>query len=196
MHSRVALVLAGGLLAIQGCAVTVGEPSLPPPSTAEAHPPTVGGPVVLDTRVAGWETSAWLAEAAVCVRAAQVGGSGRDGKEKVFVSCDPAPSALATAGPPLVPAKPLPYIAPLDPEQRTILLVGVVRGAITSVSVTMFGQTTTAVVHPLPATGGRQIGAYALWAPRSAPGRNSMDLSDISAVIGRDAAGSIVARLE
>ena len=71
-----------------------------------------------------------------------------------------------------------------------------VRGAVTSVSVTLFGQTATADVHPLPATGGRQVGAYAVWLPRSGADRDGMNLSDITAVVGRDAAGSVVTRLD
>ncbi|NJC65656.1 hypothetical protein HC028_14280 [Planosporangium flavigriseum] len=77
------------------------------------------------------------------------------------VFCDPTPSPLATVGPPLLPAKPTPYVAPLDPQQREILLVG----------------------------------AYAVWLPRSGPGRNGMDLSDITTVVAHDAAGNVVAQL-
>ncbi|MGC9669501.1 hypothetical protein ACNTMW_23475 [Planosporangium sp. 12N6] len=176
-----------GLLAVQGCA---GKP----PARVE-HPPTVGGPVVLDARVPGWETSAWLAEDAFCVRAARAGGEHVDRQENEFIFCDPAPSALKTVGPPLLPAKPTPYIAPLDPQQREVILVGTVRGTAASVAVTMLDQTATATVHPLPATGGRQIGAYAVWLPRHASGRNGMDLSDITAIVARDDAGNVVAQL-
>jgi hypothetical protein len=94
----------------------------------------------------------------------------------------------------MLPAKPLPYTAPLDPQSREIILVGA-RGAVATVSVTMFGQTATAAVHPLPATGGRQVGAYAVWLPHSGAERDRMNLSDITAVVGRDADGNVVARL-
>jgi hypothetical protein len=191
MRTRIILTVVAGLLAVQGCAA---EPSAPEPF---AYPPAVGQPVVLDARVPGWETSAWLPEeGAFCVRAARAGGKREEGKPNESTYCDPAPSALDTIGPPLLPAKPLPYIAPQDPQTREVILVGTVRGAVTSVSVTMFGQTATADVHPLPATGGREVGAYAVWLPRSGADRDGMDLSDITAVVGRDAAGSVVTRLD
>jgi len=129
------------------------------------------------------------------VRVARAGGKQEEGKENESVFCEPAPSALGTAGPPLLPAKPLPYTAPLDPQSREIILVGTARGAVATVSVTMFGHTATAAVHPLPATGGRQVGAYAVWLPRSGAERDGMNLSDITAVVGRDAEGNVVARL-
>lgn len=187
MRTRVIPIAVAGLLAAQGC--TTG-----PPAPAE-HPPAVGSPVVLDTRVPGWETSAWLAEDSFCVRAARV-GKREDGEENESVFCDPAPAALDTTGAPLLPAKPLPYLAPLDPQSREIILVGAVRGAVTSVSVTMFGRTATADVRPLPATRGRQIGAYALWLPRHGADQDEMNLADITTVVGRDATGKVVTRLE
>lgn len=131
---------------------------------------------------------------AFCVRAARV--KPQKGKPNESISCDPAPAALKTIGPPLLPSKPLPYINPADPQSRKIILVGTVRGTVVTVAVTMFGHTATALVHPLPATDGRQVGAYAVWLPRSDAERDGMDLSDITAVIGRDAAGAIVTRLE
>jgi hypothetical protein len=187
MRTRIILTVVAGLLAVQGCAA---EPSAP-----EAHPPAVGKPVVLDARMPGWETSAWLTEDAFCVRAARAGGKREEGRENESVFCDPAPSALEAIGSPLLPAKPLPYLAPLDPQSREIILVGAVRGAVASVDVTMFGQTATAAVHPLPATAGRQVGAYAVWLPRNGAERDGMNLSDITAVVGRDATGSVVTRL-
>ncbi|MEV8508667.1 hypothetical protein AB0368_28100 [Actinoplanes sp. NPDC051475] len=150
---------------------------------------------MLDTSVRGWETSAWLDDDTFCVRAARTSGRHVDGQENEFVFCDPAPAALNSPGPPLLPGKPRPYIAPLDPQSKEIILIGATRGAITDVSVTMFGRTATAAVRPLPATDGRQIGAYAVWLPRTAPGRNDMKLTDITAVTGRDATGRVVTRL-
>ncbi|MER7894515.1 hypothetical protein ABTX15_32490 [Micromonospora sp. NPDC094482] len=150
----------------------------------------------MDGRVPGWETSAWLAEDVSCVRAARVGGKHVEGQENESVVCDPAPAALKSSGPPLLPAKPLPYLQPWDPGSEEVILVGFVRGAIASVSVTMFGQTATATVHPLPATSGRQVGAYAVWLPRSGAEREGMNLSDITAVVGRDTDGNVVTRLD
>lgn len=173
---------------------TSGQPSEQP--SAEAYPLAVGPPAVLDTQVPGWETSAWLTEGSFCVRAARTDGRHKEGRANEFVFCDPAPSALNTAGPPLLPAKPMPYIAPLDPQSQEIILVGTVRGAVTSVSVTMFNRTATAAVHSLPTTNSHQVGAYAVWLPSSDTGRNGMHISDITAVIGRNAAGEVVARLD
>ncbi|WBB97164.1 MULTISPECIES: hypothetical protein [unclassified Solwaraspora] len=190
MRPSITMAVVGGLLAVQGCAVTALAPEAPPPT------PTVGQPVVLDARVPGWQTAAWLAEDSFCVRVARVDEKRREGKENEFVFCDPAPEALDTVGPPLLPTKPMPYVAPLDPQQRKIILVGSVRGAVTSVSVTMFGQTATAAVHRLPATRSRQIGAYAAWLPRSEHERDGMNLSDITAVVGRDADGRVVTQLD
>ncbi|WP_233606295.1 hypothetical protein [Micromonospora sp. Llam0] len=150
---------------------------------------------MLDARVPGWETAAWLAEDAFCVCVARV-DKRSEGKENEFVFCDPVPETLDTVGPPLLPTKPMPYVAPLDPQQREIILVGSVRGAVTSVSVTMFGQTATAAVQQLPATGGRQIGAYAVWLPRDGGQRDGMNLSDITAVVGHDADGNVVTQLD
>ncbi len=192
MRIRVILLVVTGLLAVPGCAAK--PPATSEPSAPE-HTPVVGQPVVLDTRVPGWETSAWLSQNALCVRAARV-GEHKPGEENEFVFCDPAPSALKTVGPPLLPAKPVPYVAPMDPRSREIILVGTVRGAVASVSVTMFGETATATVHRLPATGGREIGAYAVWLPRSGSDRDGMALSDITAVVGRDATGGVVTSLD
>ncbi|MFY1696716.1 hypothetical protein [Solwaraspora sp. WMMA2101] len=190
MRARIILTVVAGLLAVQGCADATTAPETPPPA------PPVGQPVVLDARVPGWETAAWLAEDAFCVRVARVDGKRREGKENEFVFCDPAPEALDTVGPPLLPTKPMPYVAPLDPQQREIILVGPVRGAVTSVSVTMFGQTATAAVHRLPATRNRQVGAYAVWLPRNGDKRDGMNLSDITAVVGHDADGNVVTQLD
>ena len=150
--------------------------------------------MVLDARVPGWETSAWLTEDSFCVRTARSDGE-RKGRENEFVFCDPAPPALTSAGPPLLPAKPLPYAVPLDPHSREIILVGITRGAVVSVSVTMFDQTVTAAVHPLPTPGSHQVGAYAAWLPRSGAIPNGMDLSDV-AIVGRNVDGTVVARLD
>jgi hypothetical protein len=151
--------------------------------------------VVLDTSVPDWTTSAWLAKDTLCVRVARSDGERRKDRENELVFCDPAPSALDTSGPPLLPAKPQPYVAPLDPQQRKTILIGTVRGAVATVSVTMFGNTATTPVHQLPTADGRQVGAYALWLPYSGPTRNGMTLSDITDVVGRDAAGVVVTRL-
>ncbi|WFE40926.1 hypothetical protein [Micromonospora sp. WMMD998] len=188
MRTRIIAIVVAGLLAVQGCAA--GHPA------PARRPPTTGRPVVLDARIPGWETSAWLAEGAFCVRAARAGGQHEKGKENESVFCDPAPSALDSKGPPLLPAKPLPYPAPLDPQSREIILVGAVRGAVNSVSVTMFGETATAAVHPLPATDGRQVGAYAVWLPRGDAKPDGMDLADITAVVGRDTTGQIVTQID
>lgn len=61
----------------------------------------------------------------------------------------------------------------------------------------MFGATATAPVHPLPVRDGRQIGAYAVWLPRGGAGTGAkgMNLTDITAVIGRDDSGRVVAQL-
>jgi hypothetical protein len=188
MRLRIALVATAAALAVAGCA---GEGPAPDPPPA----PDVGRPVVLDNSVPGWETSVWLAGKAFCVRAARAGGKRADGRENESVFCDPAPSALREAGSPALPAKPEPYLAPLDPASQKILLVGTVRGTVAGVSVTMFGETATADVHRLPATGGREVGAYAVWLPRSGAGRDGMDRTDITEVVARDPAGRIVARL-
>jgi hypothetical protein len=135
------------------------------------------------------------AEGAFCVRAARTGERKKD-RVTEMVFCDPAPAALDTPGPPLLPDKPQPYSMPPDPQQKEVILVGTVRGDIASVSVTMFGQTATAAVHPLPATGGRQVGAYAVWLPRSGRERDGMNLSDVTDVIGRNAAGDIVDQVD
>lgn|GEM_PF-1904622 len=190
MRARIILTVVGGLLAVQGCTAAAPAPEAPPPT------PTVGQPVVLDARVPGWQTAAWLAEDSFCVRVARVGDKRREGKENEFVFCDPAPEALDTVGPPLLPTKPMPYAVPLNSQLREIILVGPVRGAVTSVSVTMFGQTATAAVHRLPATRNRQIGAYAVWLPRDEGERDGMNLSDITAVVGHDVDGNVVTQLD
>ncbi|MEU1605811.1 hypothetical protein [Micromonospora matsumotoense] len=95
MRTRIIAIFVAGLFAMQGC--TAGQPA------PAGQPPTVGRPVVLDARVSGWETSAWLAEGAFCVRAARADGKHEEGKENESVFCDPAPSALDTIGSPLLP---------------------------------------------------------------------------------------------
>ncbi|KAB1923439.1 hypothetical protein F8271_30935 [Micromonospora sp. ALFpr18c] len=135
-------------------------------------------------------------EGVFCVRSARTRSGGRGDAANKFVSCNPAPPALLLGdGPPILPAKPVPYVAPLDPQQQKVILVGVVRGNVASVAVTMFGTTVTAAVHPLPAVEGGQVGAYAVWLPRSGPAHNGMSSSDITAVIGYDASGQVVVQL-
>ncbi|MDG4762864.1 hypothetical protein O7632_01845 [Solwaraspora sp. WMMD406] len=129
-----------------------------------------------------------------CVRTARSDDEYVVGRENDFIWCDPAPSGALDPGPPALPADPLPYPAPLDPESQLIMLVGVVRGPVASVSVTMFGQTATSMVHPLPATDDRHIGAYAVWLPRSGDERSGMELSDITEVVAYDSDGIMVAR--
>ncbi len=146
---------------------------------------------MLDSRVPGWQTSAWLAGDSFCVRGARLGGD--PAGNSVF--CEPAPAALKNPGPALLPAKPLPYLAPADPRAERILLVGTVRGQVATVSTTMLGEDVTAEVHPLPVTGGRHVGAYAVWLPRGHGDQEGMSLDDIVRVIGRDAAGNEVTRL-
>lgn len=144
MCSRIMPILAVGFPATQGCASE--QPS------AEAYPPAAGQRAVLDTRVPGWETSAWLADGSFCVRAARADGRHEAGRENEFVFAN--------------------------------------------VSVTMFSETATAAVHSLPTTNSQQVGAYAVWLPRSGTGRDGMHISDITAVVGRNAAGEVVARLD
>lgn len=195
MRAGVVLVVVVALLAVPGCSVEWHTVHPPAPATP-AHPPVVGPPVVVDSSVPGWRTSVWLADDELfCVRAARVPGKWKAGRENEFIFCDPAPSILASTGSPSLAGKPLPFIAPLDAESRKIILVGTVRGRIASVSVTMFGETATSAVHRLPTTGGRYLGAYAVWLPRSRPGNNGMHLSDITAVVGRDDSGDVVTRL-
>ncbi|GLI03354.1 hypothetical protein Pa4123_86320 [Phytohabitans aurantiacus] len=146
--------------------------------------------------MSGWETAAWLDGGQFCVRAQRTGRKVNASAASNFVFCDPAPSALDASGPALLPAKPVPYVAPLDPQQRKTILVGTVRGDVATVSVTMFGETATAAVHQLPVSAGRQVGAYAVWLPRSGPGRSGMDLSDVTAVIGYDAAGNVLTQVD
>jgi hypothetical protein len=187
MYTRLVLVVVV-LLALAGCTVdSPGPDPIPPP------PPDVGEPVVLDTTIPGWQTTAWLSDETFCVRAARTGKHKR-GKANDEVSCEPAPAALTTPGPALLPAKPLPYLMPQDPDSRKIILVGTVRGAIVQVAVTMFGQTETATVHAVPVTGGGQIGAYAVWLPSSGRDRSGMRLTDVTAV-GYDASGTVIAQL-
>ena len=160
MRTRIIAIVVAGLLAAQGCAA--GHPTAP-----ARHPPTTGRPVVLDARIPGWETSAWLGHRLVlCTR----GPRRRAAQKARRTRASSATRALGSGrmGPPLLPAEPLPYPAPLDPQSREIILVGVVRGAVNSVSVTMFGKTATAAVHPLPVTDGRQVGAYAV-SPAATP---------------------------
>jgi hypothetical protein len=77
-----------------------------------------------------------------------------------------------------------------------MILVGAVRGAVNTVTVTMSGHTATAAVHTLPTPGDRRIGAYAVWLPRrAASGGPGTNLDDITAVTGRDSSGRIVAQL-
>ncbi|MEV6299839.1 hypothetical protein AB0M02_10590 [Actinoplanes sp. NPDC051861] len=172
------LLAAATVLAVAGCTAA-------PPPPAPIPSPDIGQPVVLDARVAGWETSAWLGDGSLCVRGAGVDGN----PEAASVFCDPAPATLNDGG------KPLPYLAPADPQARQILLVGTVSGEVAEVSTTMFGETATGKVHPLPVTDGRSVGAYAVWLPSSGDNQPGMTLDDITAVVARDAAGNVVTRL-
>jgi hypothetical protein len=191
MRPRVLVTVLATLgLTLAGTACDAGRPADPGPPR-----PTVGEPVVIDASVPGWKTSAWLADRTFCVRVFRADGKQATGRENELVFCDPAPAELAAAGSPLLPAKPQPYVAPLDPRQRDTILVGTARGPVATVSVTMFGETATATVHRLPAASGRHVGAYALWLPHSGQGRNGMTLADITSVVGRDSAGAIVAQV-
>ncbi|MDW5328550.1 hypothetical protein [Plantactinospora sp. KLBMP9567] len=196
---RVALsiiVVAG--VALQGC----GEPQHLPPSSRpteapliEKHAPSSGKPVRLEHEIQGWETFAWLSERLLCVMAARPVQLRRPGQENEHTYCDRAPDTLLRDGPPALSSKPLPQVAPMDPDSRRLLLVGTVRGTVATVDVSMFGVTVTGEVRQLPTGDHRQIGAYAVWLPRSGPETHGMTLSDITAVVARDHAGRVVAEL-
>lgn len=187
MRRPIASALAAMVLWSAGCGGVA--PDIPAPSP----PPAVGQPVVLDASVPGWTTSAWLARESFCVRVARSDGKLRKGRENQLIFCGPVPPGLDVVGSPLIPAKPVPYVAPQDPRRQKTILVGTVRGAITEVSVTLYGTTATGVVRPLPATAGRQVGAYVVWLPSSGPNNSGLSTSDITALIGRDSRGVTVA---
>lgn len=173
---------------LTGCGVELSP--TPTPS------PTLTGPaVLLDTRIPGWQTSAWLAGDKFCVRAARTPPI-KGNMDNEYVSCDPAPASLSRAGPPLIPARPAPSVWPLDPAQRDLIVIGAVRGAIAEVTVTVFGRSFTAPIHELPVSGGRSVGAYAVWIPWSGPGGDGFQDEDITSVTGRDSTGQVVARLD
>src|SRR5690242_11161395 len=108
MRSRISVYITvaalAGTLALHGCATGASSPDAPPP--------TVGQPVVLDASVPHWTTSAWLAKDALCVRVARFGGERTTDRENELLFCDSVSPALNASGPPLLPAKPQPYVAP------------------------------------------------------------------------------------
>lgn len=190
-------ILAAAGLALQGCDVqhATEQPRPEESSLIGRHPPLAGTPVLLDHRFSEWETSAWLAETALCIMTARPVDLRRSGQENEFVFCEPTPAPLLGDGPPALPSKPFPQVVPMDPNSKDVLLVGTVRGPVATVDVTMFGATATSDVRSLPTGDQRQVGAYAAWLPRSQPAKDGMNLSDITAVIARDKAGMVVAKL-
>ena len=189
-----AIVVVAGL-ATQGCILHAGRQPHPAATPLiEKYPPLGGAPVLLDHRFPDWETSAWLSTGVLCLRAARTADKHRSDRENQSVSCDPAPVPLRGDGPPDL-STPVPQVMPMDPASKELLLIGTVRGAVATVDVTMFGVTATGTVRRLPTADDRQLGAYAVWLPRSGPGKDGMRASDITAVVGRDQAGKIVVEL-
>jgi len=88
--------------------------------------------------------------------------------------------------------KPVFQGAPLG-DGRHVLVIGLVRGNATTVSLAFLGQRATASVVPVPEPHWAGLGAYAMWLPtRGATTYGSADISDVEA---RDANGKLVAEL-
>lgn len=190
------------LVAVAAAAVAACGGSLPDAVTAEQPTPSLdryrpdaGLPVLIDQRSSDWEVFAWISDTSLCIMTARPMKLRRKGQANEVIFCDPAPLGLLAKGRATLPGKPLPQVAPADPRQAEILLVGTTRGAIATVEVTMFGVTATGRVRRLPTRDDRGIGAYTVWLPRSGPDRQGMSLADITSVIGRDRTGRAVATI-
>lgn len=95
--------------------------------------------------------------------------------------CVGTPAGLSSPGPPMLFGKPI-----FMPGYQFYAAFGIARN-ITSVQVTILGKVAKAQVRPL--AGGAAAGIYAF------PIRGGLSSSQITSVVGLDAAGSVVARV-
>lgn len=157
--------------------------------TGKTNPPS-GQVVVLaqpnpDERPAGQSIVAWTTHGnQICFGSIDIA----DPTNGPLLSCEPAPNGLMSDGLALLPDKPTFRAGPSVAGH--ILAVGFVRGAASTVSVTMSGSTTTGTVVAL---GVGTAGGYALWLPTTANSPGSW--SAISKVVAEDSSGHVVATL-
>jgi hypothetical protein len=189
-------ILGGGIvaLAVVVCAVVAphgaaSEPvAVPFDPVPDRHRPS--DPVVIvGTPIPDWHAYVYQAlDGGVCV-----GVAAFKGPDDGFVSdtCDSVADG-SVIEPGVWVDKPLFQGAPLG-DGRHVLVIGLVRGNATTVSLAFLGQRATAPVVPVPEPGWSGLGAYAMWLPTH--GATTYGSADISDVEARDANGKLVAEL-
>lgn len=191
-----ALALISAATVVLPTAVPTGK-SRPAPNPAAqlgedplllANPP-VGAVRVLSRSPQHWTTVAWVTRSGGYCRAAfrtPMQGGTKSGL------CTGRVDGLFSTTEPNLFMKPLFDALPPVSSGNTIG-VGLVRGPVTTVDVTIFGRTVTAAVVPLVVRGAVLVGGYAVELPLG--GRTGYGWEDITSVVARDASGRILARL-
>jgi hypothetical protein len=135
----------------------------------------------------GWSELAWMSSNELCFGTADLrAGTMADlsGGTMGELNCAPASEELSAPGRP--PAVYIPAFTPAG-GPGAALTFGFARGPVTTVTIEMFGKTTTTVT-PVSST---PIGAHAVLIPVT--GHSSWGSSDITAIIGRDRSGKVIA---
>jgi hypothetical protein len=198
LRRRRRIIGGGGAFAVLAAVVCVAiiVPHDPRPATSAApfdpapgqHRPS--DPVVIvGTPIPNWHAYVYQSlGGGVCIGAAAYSGS-----DKGFVSgtCDSVDHG-SVIDPGVWVQQPLFQGAPVG-DGRHVLVIGLVRGPATTVTLDFMGQRASAPVVPVPEPGWDGLGAYAMWLPtHGAQAYGSDDITDIEA---RDAHGHLVARL-
>jgi hypothetical protein len=145
--------------------------------------------VIVGTPIPDWHAYVYQAlDGGVCVGVAAFRGPDRG---FVSESCDSVDHGLVIEAGVWVD-KPVFQGAPLG-DGRHVLVIGLVRGNATTVSLAFLGQRATAPVVPVPEPNWAGLGAYAMWLPTG--GTTTYGSADISDVEARDANGRLVAEL-
>jgi hypothetical protein len=187
----------GGAFAVLAAVVCVAivVPHDPRATSAAPFDPAPGrhhpsDPVVIvGTPIPDWHAYVYESvDGGVCI-----GAAAYSGPDKGFVSetCD-AVDHGSVIDPGVWVRQPQFQGAPLG-DGRHVLVIGLVRGPATTVTLDFFGQRASAPVVPVAEPGWDGLGAYAMWLPtHGARAYASGDISDIEA---RDANGWLVAQL-
>lgn len=183
-----------GVLSVVGLVVLHRHPAGTgdPPDTVDGHwtskyPPAAGRLTTIDHPIPGWKTIAWLStNGAFCT------ATYSPVDRRQYVDCEPAAGTLSVDGPPALAGRPVPYVVATEAREDRQLFIGTLRGAASTVDVTVFGTTVTNRVVPL-AGDGPTVGVYVAWLP--VVGHGGFRSSDITDVVARDSTGAVIASI-
>ena len=175
-----------------------GTDFTPISSYLASHPPASGRPVVIDTWPPPWTTAGWITDDGQFCRAAfRVPASGTFPLEQcigIQGDLNSDGNAGSTFGLPIFFAGPMEQqqtYRRADHEPDLSPAVGLVRGSVDRIDLTIFGRTVSAHVTPVGTDGTSQIGAYQVWFETAPTG--GYGTTDIQGLTAYDAAGRVVA---